>query len=84
MTVKYKGSSFTDVTGTAISIDSDLLPIVYKITKETENSVSFTKTKVTQTYNIDVSSYVGVKYGLVKIGTSTRNGNVYFHASKWL
>lgn len=84
MTVKYKGSSFTDVTGTAISIDSDLLPIVYKITKETENSVSFTKTKVTQTYNIDVSSYVGVKYGLVKIGTSTLNGNVYFHASKWL
>lgn len=84
MTVKYKGSSFTDVTGTAISIDSDLLPIVYKITKETENSVSFTKTKVTQTYNIDVSSYVGVKYGLVKIGTSTLKGNVYFHASKWL
>ncbi len=84
VTVKYKGSSFTDVTGTDISIDSDLLPIVYKITKETENSVSFTKTKVTQTYNIDVSSYVGVKYGLVKIGTSTLNGNVYFHASNWL
>ena len=84
VTVKYKGSKFIDVTATNISIDSELLPIVYKITAETKNVATCTDKKVTQSYTIDVSSYVGVKYGIVKIGTSKHDGNVYFHASKWL
>lgn len=82
--VKYKDSYFTDVTSTDITLDSDLLPIVYKITKERNISASFTKTKVTQSFDIDISSYVGVKYGLVKIGTSAHKGNTYFSADKFL
>lgn len=82
--VKYNNSYFTDVTSTDITLDSDLLPIVYKITEERNISAAFTKTKVTQTFDIDISSYVGVKYGLVKIGTSALKGNVYFNADKFL
>lgn len=82
--VKYKGSSFTDVTSTDITLDSDLLPIVYKITKERKISATFTKTNVKQSYDIDISSYIGVKYGLVKVGTSAHKGTVNFSASRFL
>ena len=43
---KCKGKYFMDVQSTDIKINSDLFPLVYKITKERKISTSSTKTKI--------------------------------------
>lgn len=82
--VKYKGKHFVSVSSSDINIDSDLLPLVYKISKERNISASCTSSKVTQHFDIDISCYVGVKYGIVKITTSRHRGNTYFYAKDFL
>lgn len=82
--VKYKGKHFVSVSSSNINIDSDLLPLVYKISKERNISASCTSSKVTQNFDIDISCYVGVKYGLVKVATSRHRGKTYFYAKDFL
>lgn len=82
--VKYLKKSFVDVTSTDISIDSDFTILTYKIAKKRKITASFSKSKVTQKYNIDVGVYVGVKGALVRINTITHDGAAYFYAKNEL
>lgn len=79
--VKYNKTKkkFIETTGQGVDIDSDLLPIVYKIAKKSTSS-SCTSNKVTMKAKITVNAYIGLgNVGLIKVASQKMTVNMYWY-----
>ncbi len=79
--VKYDKTAkkFVETTGQGVGIDSELVPIIYKISKKSCSS-SCTSTKITLKANVTVKYYVGIgKFGLVAIGSQNVKSTQYWY-----